>query len=195
VTVAFDASVLLPLLNPNIPGPIDPATGKPLESCRERVDYLIQSLEEHRTKIIIPTPALSEILVHADRAGPEYLARIRSSRAFKIETFDERAAAEVAFMIHEELRPLGKKRRKQAIQTWAKVKFDRQIVAITKVNNASIIYSDDNGVRSFAQQSGLTVIGLAQLPLPPPKASQIEIAFDQSIIAPPKRDRETKEDN
>lgn len=172
--VAFDASIPLPLLNPNVRGPINPTTSKPLELCRERLEYLVKDLEKRQTKIIIPTPALSEILVYADRAGPQYLSQIRESRAFKIEPFDERAAAEVALMIRDELKPLGKQQRKQAIQAWAKVKFDFQIVAIAKVNGASIIYSDDSGVRTFAERSHLTVIGLAQLPLPP-KESQIEM--------------------
>jgi hypothetical protein len=99
---------LLPLLNPTVPGPLDPNTNKPLESCRERLDYLIEGLEKDRTKIIIPTPALSEILVYADEAGPRYLEQIRASRAFKVEPFDERAAAEVAFMIGEYLKQMGK---------------------------------------------------------------------------------------
>jgi hypothetical protein len=191
VTVAFDASILLPLLNPTVPGPLDPNANKPLESCRERLDYLIEGLEKDRTKIVIPTPALSEILVYADEAGPRYLDQIRASRAFKIEPFDERAAAEVAFMIREYLKPMGKKRRKSAQHIWAKVKFDQQIVAIAKVNGAAIIYSDDRGVRTFAEQSHLTVIGLAQLPLPPPE-SQMEM-FDPKksgsveIPATPKR--------
>lgn len=190
MTVAFDASILLPLLNPSVQGPIDPVTGKNLESCRERIDYLIQSLEDNRTKIIIPTPALSEILVYADKAGPQYLSRIRDSRSFKIEPFDERAAVEVAFMIREELRSFGQKRRKQATQTWAKVKFDWQIVAIAKVNGASIVYSDDAGVRSFAQGSRLTVIGLAQLPLAS-KEAQIEMKFDQLKAPRSKQNGET----
>ena len=46
------------------------------------------------------------------------------------------------------------------------MKFDRQIVAIAKVNGASILYTEDRGVRSFAEESGLTVFGIADLPLP-----------------------------
>ena len=172
MTVAFDATILLPLLNPNIPGPLDSTTGKPLESCRERIDQLIELLEKRREKIIIPTPALSEVLVHSEKAAAQYLSTLRAVGAFKIEGFDERAAFEAAIMIRELLKPLGKKRRKKMAVTWAKAKFDRQIVAIAKVNGATTLYSDDKDLRVFAQQVGLMVVGLAELPLPPKESQQ-----------------------
>ncbi len=164
--VAFDATLLLPLLSPVVQGPLDRATGKPVEFVKERIDLLLKELEKSRTKIIIGTPAFSEILVHADRAGPDYLNRIKQSSAFEIKSFDDRAAVEVALMTREAIK-LGDKRG-GSTDTWAKVKFDRQIVAIAKVNGASIIYSDDLGVQHFGRQAGMTVIGMPQLPLPPP---------------------------
>ena len=174
--VAFDATILLPLLSPNVPAPNDPSTGKQVESYKERIDFLVQELEKNRTKIIVPTPALSEILVHADKAGPEYLNRIKQSSAFKIEPFDDRAAVEVALMTREALR-LGDKR-SGVKDTWAKVKFDRQIVAIAKVNGASVIYSDDDGVRAFAKLAGMTAISISELPLPT-RLAQGELEFAQ----------------
>lgn len=166
MSVVFDSSILLPLLFPGVPVPNDPNTGKPIEHCRERIDQLISDLERSNTKVIIPTPVLSEILVRADKAGPDYLEQLHQSRAFKIEPFDERAAAEVALMIRSDLENYGKKRGRELQATWAKVKFDRQIVAIAKVNGASALYTDDPGVRTFAEASGINVFGLADLPLP-----------------------------
>ena len=54
--------------------------------------------------------------------------------------------------------------------TWAKVKFDRQIIAIAKVNGATTIYSDDDDIEVLGKRAKIDVIGLAQLPLPPQKA-------------------------
>lgn len=102
--VAFDATILLPLLSPGVHAPNDPATGKEVAFFKERIDLLIEELETNRTKIIIPTPALSEILVYADNAGPEYLNRIQQAAVFKIEPFDERAAIEVALMIRDAIK-------------------------------------------------------------------------------------------
>lgn len=39
----------------------------------------------------------------------------------------------------------------------------------TKVNNATTIYSDDNGLGRFAEQMGLEVIHSWDLPTPQPK--------------------------
>jgi hypothetical protein len=49
---------------------------------------------------------------------------------------------------------------------WNKIKFDRQIVAVAKVAGVTAIYSDDRQLRAFAEQQGLRVMGLADLPLP-----------------------------
>lgn len=96
--VVFDATILLPMLWHEVPVPTNPHTHQPIDRFHERIDQLPRHLEETRTKIIIPTPALSEILVRAGTAGPEYLARISSESVFRIVAFDERAAVEVAAM-------------------------------------------------------------------------------------------------
>lgn len=70
--VVFDASILLLVLDEDAKASVPRA--------RKRVEYLIDCLDHGGEKIIIPTPALSECLVHAGPAGPEYLAII-SKRA------------------------------------------------------------------------------------------------------------------
>ena len=163
--VVFDSTLLLPMLWPEVPAPVDPLTKNPVKNLRERVDFLIQRLEKDRTKIIIPTPALSEILVRAGRAGPQYLTQINSTAVFRTAPFDERAAVEVAAMTRSALDSGDK--RGGAEGTWAKIKYDRQIVAIAKVQGATTIYSDDPGVKTLGNGIGLTVIRLFELPLPP----------------------------
>jgi len=49
-----------------------------------------------------------------------------------------------------------------------KVKFDRQIVAIAKVENVGTIYSDDQDVKALADRCGIQVVRVEDLPLPPP---------------------------
>ena len=51
--------------------------------------------------------------------------------------------------------------------SWAKIKYDRQIIAIAKTEGASIIYSDDKNIHTFGVNEGLSVIPVAELPLPP----------------------------
>ena len=83
---------------------------------------------------------------------------------FSIESFDQRAAIELAVMSRDEL---GKKLPKTGVPTWAKLKYDRQIVAIAKVCGASEIYSDDEDIEKLGKRAGITVTSVAQLPLPP----------------------------
>ena len=66
----FDATTLLLFLEPDARAPLDPATNEPLTDAKARIDHLIETLEKQREAIVIPTPALSEVLVHANEAGP-----------------------------------------------------------------------------------------------------------------------------
>ena len=65
---------------------------------------------------------------------------------------------------------------------WDKVKYDRQIVAIAKVAEATAIYSDDKGIRSIAKSVDIPVISFADLPLPP------ETAQKELPLGPPPKD-------
>ena len=163
--VVFDATILLALLHPDGYSPRNPDTNEPVDAFRDRIDYLIDCLEKSREKIIIPTPVLSEVLVRAESAGPQYLEKISSASVFRLAPFDERGAVEVAAMTREALRRGDK--RNGSVGSWAKVKYDRQIVAIAKVEGVKTIYSDDKGVFNLGKKNGLTVIRIADLPIPP----------------------------
>ena len=163
--VVFDASILVLLLDPDVAAPIDPATGKPVTRCKERLDHLIATFERERTRVLIPTPALSEALVRADEAGPAILDALNASARFRIAPFDTRAAVELAQLTREAVD--GGDKKQGSTEPWAKIKFDRQIVAIARTEGARIIYSDDNGIRRFARRLGIEVICISELPVPP----------------------------
>jgi predicted nucleic acid-binding protein len=165
MAAAFDATFIMPLLRPEVGFPPDSA-GKPIEKAKERLAYLVEGLERSATRIVIPTPALSEILVRAGTRGSQQIVEtLDKSRIFKIEPFDTLAAIEVATMTREALDEGDKRKGLEA--TWAKVKYDRQIVAIAKVHGATVIYSDDRDVAVLGAKAGLQVIGFSELPLPP----------------------------
>lgn len=174
--VVFDATILLAFLQSDCPPPRHPETNEPIDRFRERIDYLIQRLDKDKEKIIIPTPALSEILVRADLAGPEYLDRINSASVFRPAPFDERGAVEVAAMTRNALASEGGKF-DGLNGTYAKIKYDRQIVAIAKVEGAKTVYSDDKNIYKFAGRYGITVIRIADLPLPPEERQQ-DLGFE-----------------
>jgi hypothetical protein len=88
-----------------------------------------------------------------------------------IEPFDEKAAIEVALMTKHAIDNGDKKAGSQ--ESWTKVKYDRQIVAIAKVNGVTTIYTDDGGLKNFAITSGLRAIGLGELMIPD-RSAQID---------------------
>jgi predicted nucleic acid-binding protein len=175
--VVLDATTLLYLLDPDAKAPTDPETGQPVAHVRERVEHLVSTLEKERQKVVVPTPVLSELLVRAGAAGPEYLETLNRSARFLIADFDQRAAVEVAAATREAI-DAGDKRGGSA-SSWAKIKFDRQIIAIARVAGASTIYSDDGDIARFAKGSGIAVVRIKHLPLPPEDA-QMKLSLHET---------------
>jgi hypothetical protein len=135
--VSMDAGFLGLLLHPAAKPPNDPATKKPLVRAKDRIEKLVDDLNAGNDRIILPTPALCEFLVLAENDGPEYLAELSNLPGFYIRPFDQMAAIELAAM---ELlaRGKGSKRLPTLPATpWQKVKFDRQIVAISKITKST----------------------------------------------------------
>lgn len=162
MTVAFDASILIYVIDEQAKPPIDPATGKPVDRCHMRVTHLLETLQQESTKIVIPTPALAEVLVRAANGGPEFLRILSSSKHFRIAPFDERAAVE--FAARQAERIAASERAPAATRT--KAKFDDQIVAIAAVEGATTVYSDDEDVAKLAQ-GRFEVVKIAAIALPP----------------------------
>ncbi len=156
--VVFDTSILLFVLDEN--------TSASVSRAKERVDYLIDRLSEDGERIVIPTPALSECLVHAGPAGPAFLALLSKKSIFRIAGFDERAAVEAAIRTYD-ARQRGQKKGGNPQASKSKIKFDRQIAAVAVVEGATAIYSDDSDVRDYAVEAGLKAYGLSDLPEPP----------------------------
>lgn len=173
--VVFDATTLLLLLDPTLPAPLDKVTGRPVTDVGRRINYLVSLLQRDRTKIIIPTPALAEVLTRAERAGADYFTKLDRAAAFKIEPFETRAAIELARMTA--IAVAGGDKREGLDATWSKIKFDRQIVAIAKVSKVSTVYSDDENLGKVAKVQGINVVTIGELPLPPEDA-QMTFAWD-----------------
>lgn len=163
--VAFDASILVYVIDEEAKPPIDPATGKPVDRCHARVMHLLESLQQQSAKIVIPTPALAEVLVRAAKGGPEYLRNLSSSKHFRIAPFDERAAVEFAARQAERIAASDR----APASTRTKAKFDDQIVAIAAVEGATTIYSDDEDIAKLAE-GRFEVIRIAAIALPPQSA-------------------------
>ena len=150
--VVFDAPVLIDLFNPRLHA-----------DRRAKIEQLVGELQRKKAKILIPTPALAEYLAKAGKARDKVHAELTTRGVFKIGSFDSRAALECALMLDTAKRDGDK--RGQA-KTWAKAKFDWQIIAIAKVANAHTLYSEDSDLARIGARHGITVTKTDDLPLP-----------------------------
>lgn len=164
--VAIDNTTLALLFHPAAKPPNDPKTGQPLIKARERIEQLVNDLDAEDERVIIPTPVLCEFLILAGPEGSIYLEKIQGAKTLLVGPFAQRAAIELAAM---ELAARGKGRKRASDLPYQKVKFDRQIVAIAKVNEARTIYSDDQDLGRFARSVGLRVVCTWDLPIPASK--------------------------
>lgn len=156
--VVFDASILLLALDSAARAP------QGVKCAAERVKRLILDIAGQGGKIGIPTPALSEVLVRAGAMHDEYLQVLNDDSIFAILPFDYKAALNAA----DDIRGRGLRAESGGRGTTrAKIKFDRQIVAIAKVNGADAIYSDDADIIRHAQRAGLAARRSADLDMPP----------------------------
>ena len=160
----FDSTILLHLLEPGAKAPTDAETGQPVADAKSRVEALVESLQARQEAVLVPTPVLSEVLVHAADAAPSYLDILGKTSRFRIVPFDERAAIELAEMTRR-ARATGNLRA-GTDATRAQLRFDRQILAIARVQGENHIYTDDGNMRTFAEAEGFQVTGLPDMPLP-----------------------------
>lgn len=164
--VVFDAGFLILLLQEGAPAPVDPDTKESIPRPKDRIEYLVERLAAEESRILIPTPAFSEFLVHAGDALESYVDAVAGENLFSVEPFSMRAAIEAAEAVraakeHRKTQDDGEK------AAWQRVKVDIQIAAVAKVEGAAEIYTTDRGLVQQASLMKLGAIHLAELPLPP----------------------------
>lgn len=179
----FDAGFLHILFDPKARLPRDKTTGKPIiDRAQDRIDYLVQTLGQRRDKIIIPTPALAEFLLLASDRRNEYLSIIRKKAIFEIAGFDD---PEVVELVEHWMKEGNKKLKPNTPETWAKLKYDRQILAIAITRRVETIYSADDDLRKFAESVNIKYSGLADLDLPPPRQlllDKVNVEGEKNVV-------------
>jgi hypothetical protein len=184
VTGAFDATMLILLLDEKAKAPPDQSTGHPIEGAQERIRFLVNRIVKERGRIVIPTPALGEFLVKVDSlAVGNYLSLLERARGLRVAPFGPRAAVEFADMQRQLLSARGRVKLRD-LETRAKAKFDQQIVAIARTEGARTLYSDDEGLATYAKHFGLAVQRIADLQLPPARDLQQELPLEPPEPAP-----------
>jgi predicted nuclease of predicted toxin-antitoxin system len=157
-----DSSYLIAFLHPK-PEPPKDRQDRPVTRFKERIEALIADLSAANDIIGIPTPALAETLVRSGPNRAQYMKILGDTWKFQLLPFDARAAIDAADLV------AAIKTNKEKWDTWAKVKFDIQIVAIAKAEGVTLIYSDDRDIENYAKRFGIRVMRICDLPLPPPE--------------------------
>jgi predicted nucleic acid-binding protein len=162
------------LLNPDAKPREDPRTQQPVTSPKKRADYLLACIQKEKGKIVVPTPAVAEILTVIGPEAQAYFDIIAQNRLFEVAAFDSRAAIELAFLNRDVFATTD---RKNKVEAYQKVKVDRQILAVLKSRGVTEIYTDDVGLSNRARLCGITPVGIAELPLPPDE-QQMKLEFE-----------------
>ena len=123
--------------------------------------------------------------MYAGQAGQDYLTIINKQSCFRVVSFDERAAVEAAIRTYH-ARRRGQQKGGNPDASKAKIKFDRQIVAIATVEAATAVYSDDADVIAYAREADTEGYRLFDLPLPP-DPPQAALALDPPAGGDPDR--------
>lgn len=162
--VLSDTTLLLLLIKPDAPVPGD-GRGLPPDRVGDRIAFLVDTLENAGERILVPTPVLSELIIRSKLSALEVIEKLNKYACFEICPFDVLSAVEMAELTKKEA---GGGRLSRS-DTYAKLKFDRQIVAIAKVRGARVIFSNDGHIENAAKLVGIETIGVRDLPLPPDK--------------------------
>lgn len=181
--VVFDASFLAALTDETTP--VRAVAGGTTEDTRDRLAYLIERLDDGGADVVIPTPALAEVLAVATRDPSATLATLDGQARFRVVPFDQRAATECGIRMREGLRGRGASEKGRVA-----VKFDAMILAVALVEQATVIYTDDDGLRRHSMAAGLEAVGFDDLPArPTPPQGELPIITQP---APPRAAGTTK---
>ncbi|QFT84985.1 hypothetical protein FIU88_08350 [Halomonas sp. THAF12] len=140
------------------------------------VSRALYNIETRR--FLIPTPALSEVMVQMDHEQmASFIRYLHGSKHFIVQPFDQRASIEAALAVRKARDEGNKKAGSQ--EPWQKVKVDYQIAAIAKANKASRIYTSDSDIDKVAEKFGLDVVSLDDIePLPSERQISLELPAD-----------------
>lgn len=164
--VIFDTNVLVQALTGTKEGVslTDPRTGDVISNLDLRAQALVDYVDGQGGTVLIPAPVLAEFLVGIDKSSHQtYINLIKTQSCFEVVAFDEIAAIECAqFPDFKALKHM------MPSDTTAKVKFDRQILAIAKASGVNEVWTHDKGVYNRCETFGLIPRSLADI-LPAPE--------------------------
>lgn len=150
---------------------------------RARLEHLFVKVAAAKGRIVIPAPAFAEFLVGVDEAAEEWLNGLERKRTVFVAPFDKRSALECSLIDKAAISKGDKKAGRK--EPWQRIKVDRQIVSVARVNGATVLVTNDAGLRAAA--AGIQVTRIDELDLPD-AARQHDLPLEHPSIgsvAPP----------
>jgi predicted PilT family ATPase len=163
VTVAFDNTFLTLLLDPTSQVRPNPVTGAATLYMPGRISSLIDDLTVRGDKLIIPAPAIAEVMCRVNPPS-KVMAKLGAYKCIEPYAFDQKCAltlGEITQKSREEIKDA------RLLNDWTRqrVKVDLQIVAVALTYGADTLYTDDDSQTAFAEMCGMNVMHTWNLPL------------------------------
>ena len=150
--IVIDTNVLVQIMqNEGARDLRDPETGEIVTNAFKRAQALVERIESVRGIVVLPAPVVAEYLMGIDRGSyQQHLDIINGVKCIEIAPFDQLAAIECAMLVtNQEMKMLDPD------STMAKLKYDRQILAISIAAGAKEIWTHDKQLIKRAGAVGI----------------------------------------
>lgn len=167
--IVIDTNVLVQIMqNEGAKDLIDPESGVVIDNAFGRAEALIEHIEAVRGTVVLPAPVVAEYLMGIDRSVYQtHLDILGGTKSIEVASFDQLAAVECAMLLsNQEMKMLDPDSK------MAKLKYDRQILAIALANGAKQLWTHDQQLFKRANAAGLTAKSLASIT---PKPKQLNL--------------------
>ena len=162
--IVIDTNVLVQIMqNQRSTDLRNPENGEIVDRPFERALALVDHVDAVGGLVVLPAPVLSEYLFGIDKtAFQAHLDVINSVKSIEVAAFDQVAAIECAMLVTD-----AEQRLMDPNATKAKLRVDRQILAIAVAAGVSEIWTHDIGLTKKAASMGLSVKSLSDIGPPP----------------------------
>jgi predicted nucleic acid-binding protein len=162
--IVIDTNVLVQIMqNDGAKDLIDPETDKLVAGAFERAEALVDRIDTLNGVVVLPAPVVAEYLLGIERNSYQrHLEILNGVRCIEVSAFDQQAAIECALLVtNQEMKQLDPDSK------MAKLKYDRQILAIAIASGAKEIWTHDKQLYKRSRAMGLIARSLASIDLRP----------------------------
>ncbi|QWW70051.1 type II toxin-antitoxin system VapC family toxin [Rhizobium sp. WYJ-E13] len=135
-----------------------------------KVRHFVQGLSKTNSVIMIPAPAIAELVAGRAQKIEEVVETIRRLKGFTVQPFDEVIAIETGERIA--FHQANLKPQDRAAHWKVTMKYDAMIAATAIVRGASDLYTDDPNLGKYLKDTSVTLRLIDDLPSPPEDPQQ-----------------------